>query len=225
MNSFRQEFLAFALQQGVLRFGEFITKAGRPSPYFFNAGLFSDGASLGALGDYYARSLLAAEADGLGFDMLYGPAYKGITLAAATAIALAGHGRNVPFAYNRKEAKDHGEGGLLVGAPLKGRVVIIDDVLTDGASKRESVEVIRAAGATPVAVAIALDRMERKGVEGALSARSAVQEFEAEYGLPVLAIANLDDLMSWLDASNDSDLAAWREHVAAYRARFGVDRT
>ncbi|WP_028310691.1 orotate phosphoribosyltransferase [Derxia gummosa] len=224
MNSFRQEFLAFALQQGVLRFGEFITKAGRPSPYFFNAGLFSDGASLGSLGDYYAQALLTAEADGLGFDMLYGPAYKGITLAAATAIALARRGRNLPFAYNRKEAKDHGEGGLLVGAPLKGRVVIIDDVLTDGASKRESVEVIRAAGATPVAVAIALDRMERKGVEGALSARSAVQEFEAEYGLPVLAIANLDDLMGWLDATADTNLAAHRERVAAYRARFGVER-
>jgi len=225
LNSFRQEFLAFALQQGVLRFGEFITKAGRPSPYFFNTGLFSDGASLGALGDYYARALLAAEADGLGFDMLFGPAYKGITLAAATAIALSARGRNLPFAYNRKEAKDHGEGGLLVGAPLAGRVVIIDDVLTDGASKRESVEIIRAAGATPVAVAIALDRMERKGVEGALSARSAVQEFEAEYGLPVLAIANLDDLMHWLDTSTDTQLSVWRESVAAYRARFGVDRT
>src|SRR5918911_4910532 len=165
-----QAFVKFSVEAGVLRFGDFKTKAGRQSPYFFNTGLFDDGAKLARLGEFYARRLIAS---GLQFDMLFGPAYKGITLAAAVAIGLAREGRNVPFAYNRKEAKDHGEGGLLVGAPLKGRVVIVDDVITDGASKRESVELIRAAGAEPVAVLIAMDRMERGGPDDNLSPRSA----------------------------------------------------
>lgn len=222
MNNFRQDFIAFALCQGVLRFGEFTTKAGRVSPYFFDAGLFHSGSSLGALAGYYADALLDAERRGmLGFDMLFGPAYKGITLASATAVALAGRGRDLPFAYNRKEAKDHGEGGMIVGAPLAGRVVIVDDVLTDGASKRESVEIIRAAGASPVAVLIALDRMERKGADDALSARSAVEEFEAEYRIPVVSIANLADLMDFLAASSDAQFKAYLPKVAAYRDKYG----
>src|SRR4051794_40196257 len=167
-----RDFVQFAVNAGVLRFGEFKTKAGRLSPYFFNSALFDDGAKLMRLAQFYARRLLAS---GLGFDMLYGPAYKGITLAAATAIELARLGRNVPFAHNRKEAKAHGEGGTLVGAPLRGRVVVIDDVITDGASKRESVDLIRAAGAETVAVLIALDRMERGGSDSALSVQSAVE--------------------------------------------------
>src|SRR4051812_7120430 len=160
------EFIQFAVDAGVLRFGEFRTKAGRLSPYFFNSGLFDDGAKLARLAEFYARRLLAS---GVPFDMIFGPAYKGITLAAGTAMSLAGLGRNVPFCHNRKEAKDHGEGGLMVGAPLKGRVVIIDDVITDGASKRESVEMIRAADAEPAAVLIAMDRMERGGRDDNLS--------------------------------------------------------
>src|SRR5512134_2113276 len=166
------EFVRFAVEAGVLRFGEFKTKAGRLSPYFFNAGGFDDGAKLGRVAEFYARRLLAS---GLAFDMLFGPAYKGITLAAAVAIELARLGRNVPFAYNRKEAKDHGEGGTLVGAPVAGRVVIVDDVISAGTSVRESVDLIRAAGATPCAVAIALDRQERAVEEGREAARSAVQ--------------------------------------------------
>jgi orotate phosphoribosyltransferase len=214
-----QEFVQFALACGVLRFGEFKTKAGRLSPYFFNAGLFDDGAKLGRLGAFYARRLLAS---GLNFDMLFGPAYKGITLAAATAIELARLERNVPFAYNRKEAKDHGEGGMLVGAPLQGRVVIVDDVITDGAAKRESVELLRAAGARPVAVLIALDRMERAGSEGALTEGSAVEEFARQYGIPVLSVASLADLMKYLDSSADEGLRAHRQSVVHYRQRYGV---
>jgi orotate phosphoribosyltransferase len=214
-----QEFVQFAVASGVLRFGEFKTKAGRLSPYFFNAGLFDDGAKLGRLGSFYARRLLAS---GLRFDMLFGPAYKGITLAAATAIELARLDRNVPFAYNRKEAKDHGEGGTLVGAPLKGRVVIVDDVITDGAAKRESVELLRAAGAQPVAVLIALDRMERAGSEGALTKGSAVEEFARQYGIPVLSVASLADLMKYLDSSADEGLRAHRQAVVHYRQRYGV---
>jgi orotate phosphoribosyltransferase len=219
VDALAQEFVKFSVEAGVLRFGEFKTKAGRLSPYFFNSGLFDDGAKLARLGEFYARRLLAS---GLAFDMLYGPAYKGITLAAATAIALAREGRGVPLCHNRKEAKDHGEGGLLVGAPLKGRVVIVDDVITDGASKRESVEVIRAAGAEPAAVLIALDRMERRGTDGDLSRHSAVEDFTREYGVPVLAIATLQDLLHYLAAASDGSLAAHRERVAAYRERYGV---
>ena len=214
-----QDFVKFSVEAGVLRFGEFKTKAGRLSPYFFNSGLFDDGAKLGRLAEFYARRLLAS---GVPFDMIFGPAYKGITLAAATAIELARLGRNVPFCHNRKEAKDHGEGGLMVGAPLKGRVVIIDDVITDGASKRESVEMIRAAGAEPACVLIAMDRMERRGADGNLSARSSVEEFQLEYGLPVLSIATLADLLLYLKATRDPVLGQHLARVAAYRERYGV---
>jgi orotate phosphoribosyltransferase len=225
LNNFRQEFIAFAVRQGVLRFGEFTTKAGRVSPYFFNAGLFHSGASLGALAGYYAQTLRAAEQQGLAFDMLFGPAYKGITLASATAVALSTDGADVPFAYNRKEAKDHGEGGVLVGAPLKGRVVIVDDVISAGTSVRESVEIIRNAGATPAAVLLALDRMERGGNATEVRARSAVQEVRDEFGIPVYAIATLDDLMNYLASDavvTDAALARFAPSVAAYRARYGV---
>jgi orotate phosphoribosyltransferase len=214
-----QEFVRFAVASGVLRFGDFRTKAGRQSPYFFNAGLFDDGAKLGRLGEFYARRLLAS---GVAFDMLFGPAYKGITLAAAIAIALAREGRNVPFAFNRKEAKDHGEGGLLVGAPLRGRVVIVDDVITDGASKRESVEIIRAAGAEPAAVLIAMDRMERGGTDDNLSPHSAVEEFTRAYGVPVLAVATVADLLQYLQGGAESALSAHSAAVAAYRQRYGI---
>ena len=209
---FRQDFIAFALEQNVLRFGEFKTKAGRLSPYFFNAGLFNDGASTLALAKFYAQAIIESKIE---FDMLFGPAYKGIILAAATAMMLAEKGVNVPFAYNRKEAKDHGEGGVLVGAPLKGRVLIIDDVISAGTSVRESVKLIEAEGATPAAVAIALDRME-KGTGD----KSAVQEVEQQYGLPVVSIANLRDLLSLLE--NDENFKSYLAPVQAYRERYGV---
>ena len=218
-DSLAQDFVKFSVEAGVLRFGEFKTKAGRLSPYFFNAGLFDSGAKLGRLAEFYARRLLAS---GLPFDMLFGPAYKGITLASATAVELARLGRNVPYAYNRKEAKDHGEGGLMVGAPLAGRVVIIDDVITDGASKRESVQMIRAAGAQPAAVLIALDRMERGGSDDNLSDRSAVEDFQGEYGMPVVAIATLADLLQYLRSTDDPALSAHFARVAEYRERYGV---
>ena len=218
-----QDFVKFAVASGVLRFGEFKTKAGRLSPYFFNSGLFDDGAKLGRLAEFYARRLLAAQVEsGLDFDMLFGPAYKGITLASASAVELARLGRTVPFAHNRKEAKTHGEGGLMVGAPLAGRVVIIDDVITDGASKRESVDMIRTAGAEPAAVLIAMDRQERVGSDDNLSAHSAVESFAREYGLPVLAIANLADLMRYLKSTDDPSLKAHLAHVVSYRERYGV---
>jgi orotate phosphoribosyltransferase len=213
------DFIRFALEAQVLSFGEFKTKAGRQSPYFFNAGGFSDGALLGALGTYYANALLES---GIAFDMLYGPAYKGITLAAATAIALANQHKNVPFAYNRKEAKDHGEGGTLVGAPVKGKVVIIDDVISAGTSVRESVELIRNAGAEPAAVLIALDRMERSGNAVEVGSHSAVQSVEQEFGIPVIAIANLSNLMDYLDASKDSALQQYLPAVTAYRKQYGI---
>jgi orotate phosphoribosyltransferase len=213
------DFIRFALEAQVLSFGEFKTKAGRQSPYFFNAGGFSDGALLGALGKYYANALLES---GIAFDMLYGPAYKGITLAAATAIALAHQNRNVAFAYNRKEAKDHGEGGTLVGAPVKGKVVIIDDVISAGTSVRESVELIRAAGAEPSAVLIALDRMERSGNAIEIGSHSAVQSVEEEFGIPVVAIANLSNLMDYLDASKDPALQQYLPAVTAYRKQYGI---
>jgi orotate phosphoribosyltransferase len=212
MTDFRQDFLAFALARDVLRFGEFITKAGRKTPYFFNAGLFNDGASLRQLGRYYAE---AWQASGVACDQLFGPAYKGITLAAATAIALAEKGHNLPFSYNRKEAKDHGEGGQLVGAPLVGRVLIVDDVITAGTSVRESVETIRAQGASPAGVLIALDRMERGQGEA-----SAVQEVETTFGIPVVAIATLDDLMRFI--AGRAELTAYAPAVAAYRAQYGA---
>lgn len=220
MNNVRQDFIKFAVDAGVIRFGDFVTKAGRNSPYFFNAGLFNDGANLGKLAAFYAQTLIDA---GVEFDMLFGPAYKGITLASATAVALAARGQNVPFAYNRKEAKDHGEGGSIVGAKLHGKVVIIDDVISAGTSVRESVEMIRAAGATPAAVLIALDRMERSGKDDALSAHSAVQEITQTYGIPVISIANLNDLFESLSAEGaDVALVQYKEAVAAYRQRYGV---
>lgn len=217
----RREFVEFALKEGVLRFGSFVTKSGRTSPYFFNAGLFNTGASVGKLAQFYAQALIDSK---LPFDMLFGPAYKGIPLATATAVALASHaglnGRDVAFAYNRKEAKDHGEGGVLVGAPLKGKVVIIDDVITAGTSVRESVEIIRAAGAEPCAVLIAMDRMERAGPDGALSLHSAVQEVQQRYGLPVVSIASLTDILALLE--HNAEFAQYRESVLAYRSRYGI---
>ena len=212
MSDFRQEFLGFALAREVLRFGEFTTKAGRKTPYFFNAGLFNDGESLRRLGHFYAEALLAS---GIACDQIFGPAYKGITLAAATAVALAEKGHNLPFSFNRKETKDHGEGGVVVGAPLTGRVVIVDDVITAGTSVRESVALIRARGADPVGVLIALDRMERGQGE-----RSAVQEVRDMFGIPVVAIATLDDLMGFL--ADRPALTAHAGAIADYRARYGV---
>ena len=212
---FRQEFIEFAIAQDVLRFGNFRTKAGRLSPYFFNAGLFNNGAALGRLAEFYAKAISAS---GIVVDGLFGPAYKGIPLVAVIAVALARSGRNLPFSFNRKEAKDHGEGGCIVGAPLTGRVLIIDDVITAGTSVRESVDLIRAAGASPCGVVIALDRMERGSGE-----LSAVQEVEQNYGIPVLAVANLDDLMSFLHQRDD-----FRQNeaaVARYRQEYGLARS
>jgi orotate phosphoribosyltransferase len=219
-----QAFVPFALRAGVLRFGEFKTKAGRLSPYFFNAGGFDDGAKLGELAAFYARRLLQARASGdLAFDMLFGPAYKGITLASAVAVEMARAGHNLPYAYNRKEAKDHGEGGTLVGAPVRGRVLIIDDVISAGTSVRESITMIRAAGAVPAGVAIALDRQERATQEGGAEAPwSAVQFVTRELGLPVVAVATLADLLQWLRDSADASLAQHAASVEAYRTRYGV---
>jgi orotate phosphoribosyltransferase len=214
------DFVEFAVDSGVLRFGEFKTKAGRLSPYFFNAGGFDDGERLGRLAQFYAQRILAS---GIAFDMLFGPAYKGITLAAAVAIELARLGRNVPYAYNRKEAKDHGEGGTLVGAPVRGRVLVIDDVITDGASKREAADMIRAAGATPVAVAIALDRQEKAGAAGQELPYSGVQYVREQLGLEVCAIARLSDLLQYLQDGAGPGLAAHHAQVLAYRQRYGVE--
>ena len=217
MDAFRQQFLTFCVERNILRFGDFITKAGRASPYFFNAGLVNDGAALAALAQFYVKAI---ESAGLEFDMLFGPAYKGIPLASAIAMTYAAQGRTLAFAFNRKEAKDHGEGGTIVGAKLQGKVVIIDDVISAGTSVRESVEMIRAAGAEPCAVLIALDRMERSGTDGALSASSAVQEVSREFGIPVISIANLDDLLGYISA--EPQLAEYKDAVSAYRARYGV---
>ncbi len=206
------DFIAFAVQKEVLRFGEFKTKAGRTSPYFFNAGLFNDGESLMKLGEFYATAIANS---GIEFDMLFGPAYKGITLAASIAIAFAKNGRNVPYAYNRKEAKDHGEGGVIVGSPLKGRVLIIDDVISAGTSVRESVALIAANGASACGVAIAIDRQEK-----GLGELSAVQEVIKHNQLPVCAIANLSDLMTYLHGQQD--MAANLLAVSAYRQQYGV---
>jgi orotate phosphoribosyltransferase len=212
---FRQQFVEFAIRQNALCFGEFKTKAGRLSPYFFNSGLFSDGASLAGLTRFYAQAALAS---GLKIDTIFGPAYKGITLAAGMAVALAEMGHNLPFCFNRKEAKDHGEGGLIVGAPLKGNVLIVDDVITDGASKRESVDMIRAAGANPVGVLIALDRQERGAA--ADSKLSAAQEFNQSYGVPVIAVATLADIVSYLSRQpGESDKL---DKIKAYRQQYGA---
>ena len=212
MSNFRLDFIRFAIQQNVLCFGEFQTKAGRLSPYFFNAGLFNDGAALRNLSQFYAQAILASE---VAFDMLFGPAYKGIPLVAGTAIALAEQGTNVPYCYNRKEVKDHGEGGTTVGARLQGRVLIIDDVISAGTSVRESIELIRSAGAQPCGVVIALDRMERGQSE-----LSAAQEVQRNFDIPVISIATLDDLLGYLRAEGEmvQNLAA----VQTYRNRYGV---
>jgi len=214
-----QDFVKFSVESKVLRFGEFKTKAGRLSPYFFNAGLFDDGAKLARLAEFYAARLLAS---GLQFDMIFGPAYKGITLAAAVSMELARRGRNVPYAYNRKEAKDHGEGGTLVGAPVAGRVLIIDDVISAGTSVRESISMIRAAGATPCAVAIALDRQEKASEGGVDAAWSAVQFVEQQLKLPVCSIATLRDLLQYLKTNQDNALNEHFGRVSAYRERYGV---
>ena len=217
-----QQFVAFAVDCGVLRFGDFITKAGRQSPYFFNAGLFNDGAMLGKLAQFYAQRIVAS---GIECDMLFGPAYKGIPLVAAVAIELARMGRNLPFAYNRKEAKDHGEGGSLVGAPLKGRVLIVDDVMSAGTAVRESIALIRAANATPAAVAVALDRQEKATENGQDVPYSAVQYVRTQLGMQVCAIATLDDLLGYLSASAASgdELSAYYQQVLAYRSQYGVN--
>lgn len=212
MTGFKEAFLDFAIERRVLLFGEFQTKAGRLSPYFFNAGLFNDGESLKRLGEFYAKAIVDS---GVAFDGLFGPAYKGIPLAASVAIALAGQGRNVPYSYNRKEAKDHGEGGSIVGAPLAGRILIVDDVISAGTSVRESVQLIRAAGAEPCGVAIALDRQERGTGE-----RSAVQEVMHDYRLPVISIVGLDDLVRYL--AGHAELAEVLAAIQAYRGRYGV---
>ncbi len=213
MQPYQQEFLRLALQHHVLRFGQFTLKSGRTSPYFFNAGLFNSGAALEALGGFFAQTLMTS---GLEFDMLFGPAYKGIPLATATAIALAReHGRDVPICFNRKEAKDHGEAGVLIGAPLSGRVLIIDDVITAGTSVRDSVALIEAQGAQPCGVLIALDRQERG--EGSLS---AAQEVQSRYGLPVLAIASLTELLAL--AREDSALIQHHQVLLDYRIQYGA---
>ena len=218
-----QDFVKFSLDAGVLRFGEFQTKAGRLSPYFFNAGGFDDGAKLGRLAQFYARRLQQAQASGaLQFDMLFGPAYKGIVLAAVVAVELARLGINVPYAYNRKEAKDHGEGGTLVGAPVRGRVLIIDDVISAGTSVRESIAMIEAVGGTPSAVVIALDRQEKATDQGRDVPWSAVQFVRQQLGLPVTAIATLADLLQVLQFTDAPALAAHAERVRSYRARYGV---
>jgi orotate phosphoribosyltransferase len=206
-----QEFIQFCITKEVLKFGEFKTKAGRLSPYFFNAGLFNDGDSLLKLGEFYANSI---EKSGIKFDMLFGPAYKGIPLAASIAIAFARRGRNLPYAYNRKEAKDHGEGGTVVGAPLNGHVLIIDDVISAGTSIRESVTIIKAHGATPCGVSIALDRQEK-----GLSELSAVEEVEKENQLPICVIANLNDLLSYIEKK--PEMAHTLLKVQDYREKYG----
>jgi len=220
-----QEFVQFSLDCGVLKFGEFKTKAGRLSPYFFNAGLFDDGAKLGKLASFYAKRLVQS---GIEFDMIFGPAYKGIPLGAAVAIELARLGKNVPFAYNRKEVKDHGEGGSLVGAPLKGRVLIVDDVMSAGTAARESIALIKAAGATPHAVAIALDRQEmatEKQADGTTQdvPYSAVQYVREQVGLQVCAIAELSDLLTYLNAQPGNAMGEHLARTQAYRDRYGVN--
>ena len=215
-----QDFVEFAVASGVLRFGQFTTKAGRISPYFFNAGLFDDGAKMARLSEFYAKAILAS---GVEFDMVFGPAYKGIPLAATVAVELARLGKNVPFAYNRKEAKDHGEGGSLVGAPLKGRVLIIDDVMSAGTAARESIALIQGAGAIPYAMAIALDRQEKATENGQDVAHSAVQYVRNQLGMQVCAIAKLADLLLYLEQQGGDAGREHHERVLTYRQRYGVE--
>jgi orotate phosphoribosyltransferase len=213
VHDYQRDFIELTLQRDVLRFGEFTLKSGRLSPYFFNMGRIDSGAALARLGRAYAAAVVNS---GLQVDMLFGPAYKGIALAAATAMALADqHDRDLPWAYNRKEAKDHGEGGVLVGAPLKGRVLIVDDVMTAGTAVRESLALIRAQGATPAGVLIALDRQERG--QGDLS---AAQEVQRDYGIPVVAITGFSDVLAY--AGERPDLAADHQRMLAYREQYGV---
>ena len=213
MAPYQNEFIAFALQHGVLRFGEFVLKSGRKSPYFFNSGLFSSGASLSRLAHFYARAIVAS---GIEFDMLYGPAYKGIPLVAAVSVALAdAHDRDLPYCFNRKESKDHGEGGMTVGAPLAGKVLMVDDVISAGTSTRESVAIIRAAGAEPVGAAISLDRQER-----GTGTRSAIQEIQDELGLRVVSIVDLDCLVEYLDER--ADMKQELARLSAYRDVYGA---
>ena len=212
MTDFRQEFIRFAIEQKVLLFGEFRTKAGRMSPYFFNAGLFHRGAALKKLAQFYAKAI---ETSGVRYDMLFGPAYKGIPLVAAIAIAIADAGRDIDYAFNRKEAKDHGEGGSVIGAPLKGRILIVDDVISAGTSVRESVELMREQGAEPCGVAIALDRQEKGAGD-----LSAAQEVRQNYKIPVISIATLEDLAGFLAANPAS--TPQLEAVRRYRERYGV---
>jgi len=214
MQAYQQEFLDFAIDVGVLRFGEFTLKSGRISPYFFNSGLFDTGASLARLGRYYAQAIIDSDIE---FEMIYGPAYKGIPLAASLAIALADkYDRDVPYCFNRKEVKDHGEGGMIVGAPLTGRVLIIDDVISAGTSVRESVDIIRTAGATPAGVVIALDRQERGQGE-----TSAIQEVEKDYGLQVTSIVRLQELAEFLNEKGDQAEAL--KAIESYREKYGID--
>lgn len=212
VTQYKQDFIRFSIECGVLRFGSFVTKSGRTTPYFFNAGLFNTGAKLDRLAEFYAKAILSS---GIEFDMLFGPAYKGIALAAATAMALSRMGRDVPFAFNRKEAKDHGEGGSIIGAPLTGRVLVIDDVMTAGTAVRESREILDAHAAELAGVAISLDRMERGTGE-----KSAVQEVQDRYGVPVIAIANLNDLLAYLEG--ESDMTPYLEAISEYRRHYGA---
>jgi len=210
--NFRQEFIAFCIDCGVLRFGDFVTKSGRKTPYFFNAGLFNTGARLDQLAGFYAKAIIES---GIAYDMLFGPAYKGIVLASSVAIALAREGHDVPFAYNRKESKDHGEGGSTVGAPIAGRVLIVDDVMTAGTAVRESVEILRANGGIPAGVAVSLDRMERGTGE-----LSAIEEVRQNFGLGTAAIATLDDLLAYLQSRDE-----FRQNIQAieeYRKLYGT---
>ncbi len=219
MTSHAKDFVQFALDSGVLKFGQYKLKSGRMSPYFFNAGLFDDGAKMLMLAQFYATSIVQS---GIVFDMVFGPAYKGIPLAATVAVELARQGKNVPFAYNRKEAKDHGEGGTLVGAPLQGNILIIDDVMSAGTAAKESIALIRAAGATPHAIAIALDRQEKAIENGIDVPYSAVQYVKAELGLAVCHIATLGDLLGYLESEHDISMVEHRARVRAYRDAYGV---
>ena len=225
MTANHAQFIEFALNANVLRFGEFKTKAGRMSPYFFNAGLFNTGSLLDQLGAYYAKTLLEAKKAGrIDFDMLFGPAYKGIPLVSTVAMNLARLGCDVPWAFNRKEAKDHGEGGTVIGSPIKGRVVIVDAVISAGTSVHESVSLIRASGATPSGVLIALDRQERGGNAEVLTETSAVQDVEKTFNMPVVSIASLNDLLDFMDGESPAAKAAsqYRDAVAAYRTKYGA---
>ncbi|MBX6393817.1 MAG: orotate phosphoribosyltransferase [Burkholderiales bacterium] len=212
MTEFRQDFIRFCIDCGVLRFGSFVTKSGRTTPYFFNAGLFNTGARLDRLAEFYAKAILSS---GVAFDMLFGPAYKGIALAAGTAMQLARMGRDVPYAFNRKEVKDHGEGGSIIGAPLQGRVLVIDDVMTAGTAVREAAAILEAHGAQLAGVAISLDRMERGTGD-----KSAVQEVEERYGVPVIAIATADDLLDYL--KNEPEFAKYLQAISEYRRHYGA---